>query len=165
MDRDGSHVRQVTHFAPGAEEPAYSPTGEWITFLSGTFQHTALYVVRPDGTGLRKLTPRSMNAGHPSWSPDGQQIVFNTNIEKSNGRIWTVSLHGTLQQLTTGPNGLEDFEPTYSPDGHDIAFTRYVNDPANADIWIMRANGNHAHDVTPTSRGFDLAVTWAPTHD
>ena len=165
MNRDGTHVRQVTHFAPGAEEPSYSPTGEWITFLSGTVQRTALFVVRPDGTGLRRITPRSMNAGHPSWSPDGEQIVFNTNIEKTNGRIWTVTPHGDLHQLTKGRSGQEDFEPAYSPDGRSIAFTRYVDDPAKSDIWVMRADGSRAHDITPTSAGFDIGVSWAPEAD
>lgn len=163
MNRDGSHVRQITHFLPGAEEPAVSPTGKWIAFLSGPVERTALYVVRPNGTGLRKLTPRSMNAGHPSWSPDGRRIVFNTNIEKANGRIWTVGVDRSMRQLTSGPDGLEDFEPTYSPDGRYIAFSRYVDDPATTDIWIMRANGTRAHNLTPASAGFDLAATWAPT--
>jgi TolB protein len=165
MDRDGSHVRQVTHYAPAAEEPSWSPTGEWITFLSGTVAHTALFVVRPDGSGLRRITPRSLNAGHPSWSPDGKQIVFNSNIEKTNGRIWTVTPRGHLRQVTTGPSGQEDFEPAYSPDGRFIAFTRYVGTPADADIWVMRADGSAAHDIAPTSRGFDIAVTWAPEPD
>jgi TolB protein len=165
MNRDGTHVRQVTHFAPGAEEPSYSPTGEWITFLSGPVAHTSLFVVRPDGTGLRRITPRSMNAGHPSWSPDGERIVFNTNIEKTNGRIWTVTPRGALRQITTGRSGQEDFEPAYSPDGRFIAFTRYVADPKKADIWVMRADGSGAHDITPTSSGFDTAATWAPAVD
>jgi TolB protein len=165
MNCDGTHVRQVTHFAPGAEEPSYSPTGEWISFLSGPVARTALFIVRPDGTGLRKISPRSMNAGHPSWSPDGERIVFNTNIEKTNGRIWTVTTHGTLRQLTKGRSGQEDFEPAYSPDGGRIAFTRYVDDPAGSDIWVMRADGSGAHDITPTSSGFDIGVTWAPEAD
>lgn len=162
MDVDGSHVRQVTRFPAGAEEPAYSPTGQWITFLSGPPEKTALYVVRPDGSGLRALTPRWMNAGHPSWSPDGRTIVFNTNIEKPNGRIWTVRLDGRMRQLTRGSDGLEDFEPAYSPDGELIAFTRYRGSPENADIWVMRADGSGARNLVPGSAGFDVGVTWAP---
>jgi TolB protein len=112
-------------------------------------------------TGLRALTPRSMNTGHPSWSPDGRQIVFNTNFEKSDGRIWTVDLSGRMQQLTTGPAGLEDFEPAYSPDGRFIAFSRFRGSPDSADIWVMRTDGTHARDITPTSAGYDVAVSWA----
>lgn len=103
MGSDGSHVRQVTHFVAGAEEPSYSPTGQWIACLSGPVRRTALFVVRPDGTGVRQVTPRSLNAGHPSWSPDGRRIAFNTNIEKDNGRIWTVSPDGDLRQLSKAP--------------------------------------------------------------
>jgi Tol biopolymer transport system component len=157
----GGPARQVTDFAPGAEEPAYSPTGQWIVFLSGPEQQTALFIVRPDGTGLHQLTRRALNAGHPSWSPDGTTIVFNSNIEQPNGRLWTVDLHGHARQLTHGPTGQEDFEPAYSPDGKYVAYARYTDDPASTDIWVIRTDGNGAHDITPTSDRFDLAPTWS----
>ncbi|MDQ3105805.1 MAG: hypothetical protein M3Q87_11465, partial [Actinomycetota bacterium] len=35
MDKNGTNVRRVTRFTPGAEEPSFSPTGRWIAFLSG----------------------------------------------------------------------------------------------------------------------------------
>jgi TolB protein len=162
MKVDGSHVRKVTRIAGGAIEPAYSPTGKWIAFVAGPERRTSLYVVRPDGSDLRRLTPPSMNAGHPSWSPDGRKIVFNSNFEKPNGRIWTVRLDGSLRQLTRGSNGLEDFEAAYSPDGDFIAFTRFRGTPDNADIWVMKADGSHARNLTPRLAGFDLGVTWAP---
>jgi TolB protein len=163
MHGDGSHVRKVTRMgAGGAIEPAYSPTGKWIAFVSGPERRTSVYVVRPDGSHLRRLTPPSMNAGHPSWSPDGRKIVFNSNFEKPNGRIWTVRLDGRMRQLTRGANGLEDFEAAYSPDGRFIAFTRFRGSPDNADIWVMKADGSRARNLTPRLAGFDLGVTWAP---
>jgi len=126
VSRTGSHTRRVTDFAPSAEEPSYSPTGRWIAFLSGRVGRTALFVVRPDGTGVRRLTPRRLNAGHPSWSPDGRRIVFNSNIGQPNGRIWVIGRRGHgLRKLTSGPDGVEDFEPAFSPDGRFIAFTSF----------------------------------------
>jgi len=165
MDKDGTNVRRVTRFAPGAEEPSFSPTGRWIAFLSGKVGRTALFVVHPDGTGLHQVTPRRLNAGHPSWSPDGRRIVFNSHIETPNGRIWVVGPQGgTLQRLTRGPDGVEDFEPAFSPDGRLIAFTSFGRTrPDDADIWVMRADGSHLHNLTPSSsENFEVAVAWRP---
>src|SRR5262249_51181688 len=53
-----------------------------------------------------------------------------------------------LAALTCG-NDASDYRPTWSPDGRQIAFERY------GAIWVMDANGDHAHAITPGFTAYD----------
>jgi sugar lactone lactonase YvrE len=52
-----------------ANTPKWSPSGEWISFVSD-----GVWVIRPDGTGLRRLVAGAFHDG-VSWSPDGRWLV------------------------------------------------------------------------------------------
>ena len=67
---DGSGLRRVTPQGIGADEPAWSPDGEWIAFSASTRSTGSdLYVTHPDGTGLQRLTRTKADELSPSWVP------------------------------------------------------------------------------------------------
>jgi Tol biopolymer transport system component len=67
---------------------------------------------------------------------------------------------GTLRRLTR-TRVVHEMSPAWSPDGKSIAYNRRSfadeNHPGPFEIWVMRANGSHAHFV---ARGTDPA--WSP---
>ena len=63
-----------------ATDPSWSPTGEFITFVS---RETDICIIRPDGHGYRQLTGNQGRNYRPSFSPDGRMIVFHSD---RNGR-------------------------------------------------------------------------------
>jgi Tol biopolymer transport system component len=70
VDRDGSHLVRITPRGLNAEEPAWSPDGEWIAFAA--WRKSAgydLYVVHPDGSGLQRLTTTKADESSPAWVP------------------------------------------------------------------------------------------------
>ncbi len=73
---DGDPVR-LTDLEVGEFEPAWSPDGRWIAFV--TWSDTAgghIYRVRADGDGpAERLTGVSGYYRQPAWSPDGSRIV------------------------------------------------------------------------------------------
>lgn len=58
--------------------PAFSPDGAWITYVSGPGYFTDLRAVRPDGSGDHSIfnIDDGTTVDNPAWSPDGASLVF-----------------------------------------------------------------------------------------
>jgi TolB protein len=67
MDADGSHQRQLV---PGeGREPAWSPDGRWIAFVSDRDGHPNIYVAAGDGSRVLQLTSDPAPKFRPAWRP------------------------------------------------------------------------------------------------
>jgi Tol biopolymer transport system component len=109
MHPDGSGRHQVTHRKVSSRAPAWSPGGKQIAFSSEAHAGIyAIYTVGLDGKAPRQLSPSAVAGAYsPSWSLDGKTIAF-----WSDGSIYTVTLIGSQQQLTSGTN---DSSPVWRP--------------------------------------------------
>jgi TolB protein len=76
MNADGSGTRELTHNARQNDEPAWSPDGRSIAFVSRRDGNAEVYVMNADGSGQRNLTRHPAKVLHPSWSPDGRKVTF-----------------------------------------------------------------------------------------
>jgi hypothetical protein len=72
---------QDTALATG-REPAWSPDGQWIVFLS---ENQSIQLIRPDGSDLQTLVLKPEYPGvitlypmhhQPLWSPDSQYVLY-----------------------------------------------------------------------------------------
>jgi Tol biopolymer transport system component len=81
-------------------EPALSPDGSQLAFISDRSGHPELWIARWDGSHLRRLTSfRSAAIAYPVWSPDGTQISLSVSSRGSYA-VWKVSAAGdSLQKL------------------------------------------------------------------
>ena len=79
MNANGSGKRRLTHDARQNAEPAWSPDGGKIAFVSRRDGNAEIYVMNADGSGKRNLTRHAAKDGRPSWSPDGRKIAFVSN--------------------------------------------------------------------------------------
>ena len=149
----GGTATKITPWDVESTQPVWSPDGEWIAFQNySTAANFAIWVVKPDGSELHALTSGPFDDREPSWYPDSSRVIFSS--DRSNDKqykIWSVTLGGALQQLTTG-TGAES-NPVVSPDGTKIAFV----DTANT-IYTMPANLSAA----PTQFGSGNYPQWAP---
>jgi TolB protein len=89
MDRDGSHVRQVTNFGKANWAPYWTPDGKRIIFASNMKdpqqRNFDLFLVNLDGTGLEQVTFNETFDGFPMFSPDGRKLVFASNRHDKTG--------------------------------------------------------------------------------
>ncbi len=127
---------EIFHFvAPMGADPAYSPDGEWIAYvsLSGDDGYHALYITNFYGRETFSVVPRH-DGGifHPTWSPDGERIAFSQCLRGTCG-IYIVDGSGITE--VTGTATATD--PAWSPDGRHIVFTLW---PERA-IAIISATG------------------------
>ncbi|MCH2985340.1 S9 family peptidase, partial [Listeria monocytogenes] len=69
--------RQLTHADAVHPQPAFSPDGREIAFLSTRAGAQQIFVSARDGGEPRQITemPRGVGGG-PVWSPDGSALAF-----------------------------------------------------------------------------------------
>lgn len=74
--------------------PYWSPSGEWINFLSNRTTRTGdvtLWVARPDGTEQRDLGP---SGAWVCWSGDGTWVYYSASVNNGPYQIRKVSIDG-----------------------------------------------------------------------
>ncbi len=104
----------ITHFGSGISyDPAWSPAGDRIAFVSNDSSNDEIWVINRDGSSALQLT-RDDNGWwdkHPSWSPDGSKIVFWSN-RTGHKQIWVMNADGSgLYSLSR--TGFDDWEPVW----------------------------------------------------
>ena len=76
---DGSHPVRITNDGRHDTQPAWSPDGKSIAYISlpaetsGNFQ---VRVMAADGSGDRTLVDQVARTLYPTWSPDGRSIAY-----------------------------------------------------------------------------------------
>jgi TolB protein len=161
---DGSGRQRLTSDPSFDSDPAWSPDGRTIAFLSGRDGNSGIYVMNADGSKQRLLT-RVRGSASPSelvWSPNAQKIAFTIGRD-GNSEIYVVNADGSGQQRLTRNTVRDDnpqnhnpvwsrgTNPVWSPDGRRIAFS------SNWQLWVMNADGsgqrrltrNGAHNFNP----------------
>src|SRR3954447_16033853 len=63
------------------DNPAVSPDGNKIAFMSDRDGDIEIYVMDPDGSHQQRLTHSLGRDAHPEWSPDGKKIFFQSPRE------------------------------------------------------------------------------------
>jgi Tol biopolymer transport system component len=104
--------------------PAVSPDGKWIVFVSSrgrSLAETSLWIAPLEA----EATPVRLTAGpaidsHPTWTPDGKAIVFASTREGGDFDLWRLAIDrggavGEAEQLTHGAG--HEVTPTVAADG------------------------------------------------
>lgn len=104
---DGSDEVRLTTTAGIDMEPAYSPDGSRIVFISyrdGAATNGEIYIMRADGTDPQRITNTTFRESRPTFSPDGAQIVFMADYDGSL-QVHAMNRDGTgVRRITSGTN-------------------------------------------------------------
>jgi dipeptidyl aminopeptidase/acylaminoacyl peptidase len=75
-DLDTGSTRQLTNGEAIDSQPAWSPDGSRLAYLSTRDGKPQVYILDLGGGDPRKLTNEERGATSPIWSPDGRRIVY-----------------------------------------------------------------------------------------
>lgn len=98
QDSQYGTTHQLTAYPEGVMtyDPAWSPQGDQIAFVSNVVDGDEIYVVDPEGSNIVRLTNNAWAWDkHPTWSPDGSQIAFYSNRETGRRQIWVMNADGS----------------------------------------------------------------------
>ena len=186
MDADGKKQRRLSNNDFPDKNPAWSPDGRRIIFVSDRNKNIAeeegpimvdggiiigdmrkrpqIYVMDADGKNQRRLSNEFVAEWQPSWSPDGRRVVFTSSgamdVAGGHWRIYVTDADGgNKQRLSKG--AVDDYYPAWSPDGTRIAFVSIRDGRGNLDIYVMDADGSNQHRLTENPE-HEWEPAWSP---
>jgi tricorn protease len=141
-------TRNLSH-SPGVadRDPAWSPDGKWIAWLSDEPGEYALYIRAPDGVGPVKKVDLGSPASFwysPRWSPDSKKIV----LWDKRLNLWLIDLeHPTPVKVDTARFSGADFDPSWSPDSRWLAYMKLLPNFRQT-VFLYSLDDKSIHQVT-----------------
>lgn len=144
-------MTQATQRTVSSRDPAWSPDGTRLAYVSdgtGTYE---IYTIGVDGRDCRRVT----NGGDPKFyahfSPDGSRLVYLTwrqNGDTVHAGVWTVTVDGSDSRMVSDRRErTTDGSWARGADGRlRILFDVVRN--GNDDIYIMDSDGGHQSRLT-----------------
>ena len=177
--------RQLTNAAKSSMQPAFSPDGTWIAFISDRSDTRQIFRLSLDGGEAEVLTSGTDGVTAFAWAPDGARVAYTmtdpvtaTMKERTEkygeythedhdarmAQLHVIDLRTkTSRPLTAGAFVVGSF--AWAPDGTRIAFDHRVNSDAGmsgtADISLVDVS---SAQVTPlvAQAGPDTNPKWSP---
>jgi serine/threonine protein kinase/Tol biopolymer transport system component len=115
VNADGTGARQVTVDPSSDYDPAVTPDGSTVVFVSDRTGTPHLWKTRVDGTGLEQLTSKEDYT--PTISPDGKWVYYGS-WAGGNMNVWRVGLAGEAPEMVVSK---PSWAPAISPDGTLLA--------------------------------------------
>ena len=163
MKVDGTNVLRLTNNTVLDQNPAYSPDGKYIAFVSdrdhpGQIAKRDLYIMSPDGTNVKRLTQLNGQVTYPSWDSKSRRIAYSVLDGTTLPGVYVYDMtDGTSSRLTFGlPEA--DAYASWSPDGTQLVYGHFGN--STSDIFIMNADGSGAKQLT-TNAAYDAWPRWS----
>ena len=167
---DGTNVTPLTALENGACQPAWSPDGKLLVFISPcskraeffetAYTDSSLYLMNADGTNITQLTNVPGADFDPAWSPDGKRIAF-ASMRDGNKQIYTLDVSSlAVTRLTSTDDGIETSQPAWSPDGRMIAYM--VKRVGTFQVWVMDDTGQKNEQLVRSGQTiWDFNPIWS----
>ncbi len=164
---DGSNLQALTHELNGACQPAWSPDGKKLVYVSpcadksDQYRKSSLYILDLESGETIPLPALPGGSFEPAWSPGGTKIAF-TSMPAGLAQIFVLNLTDqSIMQLTHDTGNVQSSQAAWSPDGKHIIYTvRRFN---LLQIWTMASDKTNQVQLIRSGGGFsDYLPAWSP---
>lgn len=158
FDMASAKRRKLTVMPGLQHEPAWSPDGRWIYFLSaaGPQSHN-IWRVEVETGNKEQLTVNALYHFDPAVRADGA-IAYSSNRGGDYDLWLSASAKDDPQRLTDDP--ALDARPTWSPDGRALLFES-TREGGVSQLWRYDVDTKNLRRVTQVAGGARMPV-WAP---
>jgi len=166
MNVDGTNPTALTNLPDGACQPAWSPDGKQLVFISPcarraeTYPGAALYLMNADGSDVKQLVSLAGGVFDPDWSPSG--LTF-TVLQNNRPQVYVAAPDGSNPQRLSPPVAF-DRHPTWSPDGARLLFLNNTR-AGRPTLYWMNKDGTFEDGRNPRQVTRDLdadSPAWSP---
>lgn len=161
----GGALRRLTNTEQGAFEPAVSPDGRRIAFVSTRDGNPEVYVMGADGSAPQRVTDWRRDDMAPVWSPDGTRIAL-LRREQGGERVFVIALPeggapSERRLVITGEGEkVKHAEVVWSPDGTRVAYA--VHRPKQAPhVAVTEVAGGRTRVASPPGLHATMPA-WSP---
>ena len=139
------HFSTVTSFAGVQAQPALSPDGRSVAFVSNRDGHYNVYVGLVRGGELVQVTHGTSMKSRPSWSPDGSTLAYAQTNDSGTMDVWEIAaLGGSPRKVLLNAN-----DPTWTPDGRSLVYQNAVDNS----VWTSGLSGDNPHLLVQMAPG------------
>jgi len=166
MDYPGGTPRQVINLDGNEAQPAWSPDGKWLAFVTWTPKGGRLHKVPASGGRATDLAGADALYLEPAWSRDGRRIVFLRSpaqtVRESGGfggpaeLMWVPASGGKPQFIASGA---QRRTPHFGPDSSRI----YLYSQADGLISIRHDGSDQRNHLKVTGAKFPEPAPGGPT--
>jgi Tol biopolymer transport system component len=133
-------VRAITNFAGVERQPAFSPDGRSVAFVSNHEGQHDIYVGLLSGGRLVRVTNDPNVEARPRWSSDGSKLLYAWLNESGLWDAWVIpALGGVARKLVNNA-----VDPVWSPNGRSVVYA----DLATGGISMYDLGSRQSHVVT-----------------
>lgn len=169
LDLTSRSVTQLTDLPNGACQPAWSPDGTQLAYISPcgsnreAYTGSTIFIMDVDpGSSPGDARPLMASLGggdyDPDWSPDGSRIAF-TSQRTGRPQIFTVGVDGQ-GLLNVNDDLAHNWSPSWSGDGSQLALL--TGRGGSEEIWLVPSGGGEEMRFS-RSDGKDVAKPdWSP---
>jgi serine/threonine protein kinase/Tol biopolymer transport system component len=167
INLDGTGERWLTSLPEGACQPAWSPDGTRLVFVSPCYGNqdnypgSSLWLIALDQAGnVSDPEPLPSSPGgdfDPAWAPDGQRLAF-TSLRDGRPQIYVMGLDGQGLKNLNGDLA-HNRQPVWSPTGSQLLFT--TTRGGVKEIWIMPEYGGEVQRFSRANGREDSHADWS----
>jgi eukaryotic-like serine/threonine-protein kinase len=165
MNGDGSNKHAITNILDGACQPAWSPDGKKLLYVTPcneklTYYPGARIYLQDMETNSREEIPLpegSRGIFDPAMAPDGNRIAF-SSMQNDLSQVYIYDM--TLKAFRLISDGrLSDRQPAWRPDGKFLVFSRQYQ---LSQLWWVELDTNEVSQFSPSSAFNAILANWDP---